>query len=132
MKWLLLAFLTSLCAACVLYQSEGRKFLEEQGIEFANSGASLEAQMQSHSCLLFQDLPYELTLDQQWSTPRSQQNLLVQERQTEQFWHTAAYAEVNPGQHLVCFFKYPDETTKVANTETDVLWAAQQVSLHRP
>lgn len=66
LKIVMLGFLVFLASSCSVYQSEGRKFLEEQAFRFRNQSLVVKVQKVSDSCAQSQHITLEYFETSYW------------------------------------------------------------------
>ena len=116
---LILLLSTTALIGCSVYKSEGRKFLEEQGITFAaNSSAasewSFEAKQLSGSCAELTTYPH--IEEQDWKSfeaslaPQFKKESLLQSTALDAF--DVLYCVEDSGRHFLCAFYFDSQTDR--------------------
>jgi hypothetical protein len=115
----LLALALTTQLGCSVYQSEGRKFLEEQAFDFALQGTSLTALQVEPPCAEVKDLTDEL-IEEHWSWSHQESEAVE-----VSIWHLkqgfgALLTLATEGtSQVVCDLEYPDQEAFKNNSQLD-------------
>lgn len=118
--------------SCSLYQSEGRKFLEKNALEFAaNPGSAaqwnFEALQIEEPCAELVEAPHLKTSE--WSLMEGTRNghLKVYQSEIEETLDVLVYLEGKDERHFLCAFYYSDLNQRLALLDQDLNVAYQTV-----
>lgn len=107
-------------AACSLYQSEGRKFLEKNAISFAASGTAF-GKLRSRQCADYNSRPEELDNAEiwTWAEQREEANIFTSEDPNR----VAMTVEILSGDFSgsrICLITYRTLSEMLAHQEADI------------
>lgn len=134
MKKLLFTALVTLTAGCSAYQSEGRKFLEEQAFRFRNQSLAVSVFKKSENCAVSQNMNLEFFSAEYWQVLSPPQDL--QEWRLFQSTSNAsplevvmALEEIEPvGRVTFCQLLYSDAADLEQHLSKDMLLHIEKVT----